>query len=201
MRANQKTGKLTKIEQINHQIRLGMLDMDQFSQQNQGKEKRVLEGLGSRFLLAEMLNSTNFEIVYDAYNKPYLRDSQFKISISHSHRWLVISISDTEDIGVDIELVREKVERIKHKFATDEELNFAGSDHQKLTYLWAAKEAIYKAYGKKAVDFKDIRIDAFDLSLNNRTNGVLHLQNKTLKYELLLKEYNDYVLALTLHAY
>jgi 4'-phosphopantetheinyl transferase len=192
---------LTKIEQINDQIRLGMLDMDQFTYQNQGKEKRILEGLGSRFLLAEMLNPTGFEIVYDKYKKPYLRDSQFKISISHSHQWLVIAISCNEVVGVDIELVREKVERIKHKFATEQELVFAKNDHMKLTFLWAAKEAIYKAYGKKAVDFKDIRVDAFDVRSNIRTVGTLFLQNETRKYDLLLKPYDEYVLALTLHEF
>lgn len=178
-----------------------MLDMARFSQLNEGAEKRVLEGLGSRFLLAEMLNSADFELVYDDYNKPYLKGSKFKISISHSHQWLVIAVSDEEEIGVDIELVRDKVERIKHKFATEEELLFAGVDHQKLTYLWSAKEAIYKAYGKKAVDFKDIRIDAFDLNLSNKTTGVLHLPNETRKYELQLKSYDEYVLALTLHEF
>jgi phosphopantetheinyl transferase len=192
---------LTKIEHINEEIRLGMLDMDQFSLQNAGKEKRVLEGLGSRFLLSELLNSKDFELIYDEYNKPYLNGSQYKISISHSHQWLVIAISNAEEIGVDIELVRDKVERIKHKFATDEELEFAGNNHEKLTYLWAAKEAIYKAYGKKAVDFKDILIDAFDLSRNNTTNGVLHLQNEARKFELLLKGYEKYVLAITLNEF
>lgn len=197
--ANQKKSYLIKLEDINADIRLGMLDFEEFSLQNDTISKRDMEQKGVLFLIKEMLKTYDFRIVYDAFNKPFLEGRQEQISISHSHKWLAIAMHTNKDIGVDIELVRDKVINIKHKFATAEELNYAGSDSNILTLLWSAKEAIYKTYGKKNVEFKKICIKPFQLKTDGEIFGSLQIDNEVRNYQLLYKKEGEYFLALVTH--
>jgi 4'-phosphopantetheinyl transferase EntD len=67
----------------------------------------------------------------------------------------------TQPIGVDIESLRPQIEKIKSKFCRPEELEFAVTPVQTLL-IWSAKEAMYKAYGKKEIDFREqMRVHSF----------------------------------------
>ncbi len=196
--ANQKREYLIKLEDISAYIRLGMLDFEQFSRENETISKRDMEQKGAQFLLKEMLKTYDFRIIYNALNKPFLEGRSEQISISHSHKWLAIAIHQTKDIGVDVELIRDKILNIKHKFASDEELNYANSNIEILTVLWSAKEAIYKAYGKKNVEFKKICIAPFELKENGILAGTLQLENEIRKYKLMYRKDGAYFLALVI---
>ncbi len=173
-----------------------MLDFGLFTEESKTISKREMERKGVLFLMEKMLKTTTFEIVYNEVNKPFLKGRSEKISISHSHNWLVIALNQKEDIGVDIELIREKVINVKHKFLADRELLYASSNIEILTLLWAAKEAIYKAYGKKEVEFKNILIDEFVLNLSGELNGTLKCYDSNRKYKLMYKKLDNYILAL-----
>lgn len=196
---NQKTGKLFKIEDISADIRLGMLDLGRFSEVGKPESKRDMERKGTQFLMAEMLKTKDFKISYNAVNKPFLENRQEHISISHSHNWLAIAIHSGHETGVDIELIREKVINIKDKFLTEEELKAGGHDSVKLTLMWAVKEAVYKTYGKKEVEFKNIVIDSFILEDEGIINALLKLKTEERKFRLLYRKQDDYMLALVTH--
>ena len=187
---------MIKIEDISAEIRLGMLDFGQFSAENLTVSKRDMEQKGVQFLMREMLKTNTFNIVYNEANRPFLEGRQEQISISHSHNWLVIAIHQKSEIGVDIELIRDKVVNIKHKFLTDSELDRAGSNMEMLTLLWAAKEAIYKAHGKKEVEFKNIIVDAFKMSDTGELLGTLNAKTVVRKFILMYKKIDNYILAL-----
>ena len=190
---------MIKLEDISEDIRLGMLDFEQFSIENEMVSKRDMEQKGVQFLLKEMLKTYDFKIIYNALNKPFLEGRKEQISISHSHKWLAVAIHQTKEIGVDIELIRAKILNIKQKFASDEELNYANSNIKMLTILWAAKEAIYKTYGKKSIEFKKICIAPFQLLEKGKLDGTLTLENEVRKYELMYRKDGDYFLALVTH--
>lgn len=195
----QKRDELIKLEDINTDIRLGMLDFEAFSKENASVSKREMEQKATQYLLKEMLKTYDFKIVNDEFNKPFLEGRTEQLSISHSHRWLAIAIHQTKDIGVDIELMREKILNIKHKFTSDEELNYTKSNIELLTILWAAKEAIYKAYGKKNIAFKKICIAPFELKENGVLTGTLQLENEVRKYKLMYRKDDEYYLALVIN--
>ena len=73
-----------------------------------------------------------------------------EISISHSHG-MAVALAATRPCGIDIELPREAVLRVRSRFcsAPEEErlaATLAGVDAEmRLTLLWAAKEAVRKA--------------------------------------------------------
>lgn len=128
--------------------------MEVFGQSLPDLPKRELEKAGSRVLLTQLLGTTGFILDYHSTKKPFLKDRTEHISISHSHNKLAIIINEKENTGIDIELLRDKVIKIKHKFLSDSEMEFANEDVDKLITIWAAKEAMYKVYGLKELDFK-----------------------------------------------
>ena len=129
------------------------------------KGHRQLEWLASRYLLHVMSGRTSrAACLTDEFGKPYLVNSLFDISISHS-REIAAVIAAPRPVGIDIQKIVSKIERISHKFLSREE-NESIHPQNRMEHLhvyWGAKEALYKAYGRKQLDFKlDIFVDPFD---------------------------------------
>lgn len=130
-----------------------------------------LHWLASRAAIAARFEKGSIQVVKDEYNKPSLLvdGMHYHVSITHSFDYAAVIISPTHDVAIDMEKFDNRIERVKHKFASDDELRFAHT-HRQLTLLWSAKETLYKFYGKKAVLFKSqLSVDAFtetDLSLS-----------------------------------
>ena len=173
-----------------------MLDLQGFKSDFGLEEKREIERRGTHFLLKKMLDSEEVELTYNEFKRPYLKGRNEHISISHSHQWLAISVHKTQETGVDVEMIREKVINIKHKFCSEEELAFAQSDIDKLTLLWTCKEAIYKVHGKKELEFKKIKIDEFVVAAHGKVKGSIHFDSHTRTYELMFRKFDGYFLAL-----
>jgi phosphopantetheinyl transferase len=118
-----------------------------------------LQHLAGRYLLKIIEPSfpiNKIEILQS--RKPHLPGKEFHFSISHCRDFVGVFIA-TQPVGFDIELVDEKVNRIKNKFLSDEELQLLkglnGPNYLKtLTLFWSCKEALFKWYGKGSVDFK-----------------------------------------------
>jgi len=119
---------------------------------------RQAEWLISRILLTELLGSRKI-IEYNENKKPEITNSPFRISISHSKNFVAILISETIVPGIDIEHISDRVNKVKHKFLSEDELTWSDSNAQ-MTACWGAKEAVFKIY-EKELDFKDIRIEPF----------------------------------------
>jgi 4'-phosphopantetheinyl transferase len=114
------------------------------------------EWLCSRYLL-HLLSGRHDRgaCLKDNYGKPYLEGSAYQISISHSSDYTAIAAAPVE-IGVDIQTVVEKIARIQSKFVTPLEGEYIDPAHSLLSLhtIWGAKEAMYKAYGKRELDFR-----------------------------------------------
>ena len=131
------------------------------------KGHRRLEWLASRWLLHKMSGRKyRAACLKDEFGKPYLQNSLFEISISHSHGIAAV-IAAPVLVGIDIQKIVEKINRIAHKFMRPIE-NENLIDETKLSHLhvyWGAKEALYKAYGRRALDFKQhIHIEPFEFT-------------------------------------
>jgi phosphopantetheinyl transferase (holo-ACP synthase) len=104
------------------------------------------------------------EIQYKDYGAPYLINEKTHISISHKNNYVVFGSSPTK-IGIDIEEISERINKIKTKFLNEKELNeFSDESDEIYTQLWAAKEAIYKTM-IPPVSFKN------DIKLSRNENG------------------------------
>jgi len=123
--------------------------------------KRKTEWLNARYIL-----QNDFKIpagiIYDKEGKPSLSNGT-NISISHSANEIAIIVSKEHNVALDLEFVREKILRIKHKFLhqSDKELIAKlDSEIQALTLVWSAKETMLKLYGKKDLIF-DTQMQVF----------------------------------------
>ena len=80
----------------------------------------------------------------DAHGKPYLVNMPFQISMSHSFDYAAVMISRKNPVGIDIELIKEKVENVlPEKFMRPEEMDFIAKDENRIQQLyvcWCAKE-------------------------------------------------------------
>lgn len=162
------------------------------------KGRKKLEWLASRYLLHYLSGRKERGMcLKDEYGKPYLQDSNFKISISHSWNYAAV-IAGPKNVGIDIQRRVEKIERIKHKFLSSAELNNINEDHyiDHLHIYWGAKEAIFKAYGKKELEFKKhLLIEDFNLDFEKgRFNASLQKDSVTINYSGFYKIIDSYFL-------
>lgn len=127
---------------------------------------------------------TDFDLIYDQSGKPFLKDGKH-ISISHSHEFSAIVLSD-ENIGIDLELVKEKVLRIAPRFMDISHLDNLSEQEkmQKATVVWGIKEAIFKVKNETGISFPDhIAESPFFLS-DKKCTAELNFNNWIQYYEI-----------------
>jgi len=127
-----------------------------------------LQHLAARYLL-EVLEPSfpTRNIRVSTAGKPYLPGNSCYFSLAHSGDYAVAILSTQGPVGIDVEKVSTKIERIAHKFLRPEELAFISPEDRinHLTLCWCAKETIVKWYGKGGIDFREnIRLAPFSVS-------------------------------------
>ena len=145
--------------------------------------------------LLQLKGYTDFDLEYDQFGKPHLKDGKH-ISISHSHEHATIIISD-EITGIDIELQRDKIIRIADKFV-EPEWEFLDKENQeyirKLTVIWGVKESIFKIRNEAGISFKDhIHVHPFEIK---DQSGIadLHFQNSVIQFKYHFIEIDNFTL-------
>lgn len=137
---------------------------------------------------------TDFDLYYDEFGKPHLKDGKY-ISITHSHEFSAIILSN-ETVGIDMELQRDKIIKIADKFC-DSEFQYLTDNEEyirKLTVVWGAKEAIFKIRNEKGISFKNhIKVNSFDLEAKE-TIAELHFDNLIKDFKIYFEEIEGFTL-------
>lgn len=129
------------------------------------KQKRHIE----KQMIKKILNISlpNHTIFYHQNGEPYLEPLTQNISISHSFPYAVLGISDKK-IGIDIEFIQEKLQKISSKFLHNSEKQWLGTKENLLEYLtiiWTIKESLFKIHSEKQWSFKEFyQIDEFEIN-------------------------------------
>lgn len=163
-------------------------------------ENQKLQWLSVRMLLKEMLGIQS-RIIYTKKGKPFLKNSSSKISISHSDKFVALMINKKEETGIDIEKINNKVDQIKNKFLSPNELSEINhiENLEKLHVYWGAKESLYKLYGEKELIFKaDLIIAPFQYSGNGTITGRIEKNHFQRCYLLKYEKIQDYLLVYVL---
>jgi len=145
--------------------RISLDEYDQAYYQSFGNELRKKHWLSYRLMLRELLLTNNIKISYDEYGKPKMTDFKGHFSVSHSGDLAAAIVSHETPVGIDIEKIRDRIERVAERFLSREELEQIDNNDrlEKLHVYWGAKESLYKLHGKPEVDLqKDIQIEPFD---------------------------------------
>ncbi len=175
-------------EQLNEEVQLN--EKSQLRLNGMKSEMHQRAFLSIRKLLA-LAGYSDFNLKYDEFGKPHLIEEKY-ISITHSHHFSAIIVSN-EVVGIDIEMQREKILKIAHKFVNEEELNRLQktdlNDYiKKLTVKWGAKEAIFKIKNEKGISFKDdIQVAPFELN-QTQTIADLNFNGTNQKFTILFSE-------------
>lgn len=189
---------LTEIFNINKDLYYGLLDLKAFAAHENIGSKREIETKGREYLIKKLIDS-DCRVEYDDKGKPYLLNDPRHISVSHSHDRLAIIVNKSEATGIDIELIRDKVLKIKHKFLRENELRDANDDVEKLLIYWAAKETLYKIYGLKEVDFiEHLLVKPFTKHKLGSIIGEINLHTFKESFKLHYQLLPDYVLVYAL---
>jgi len=161
--------------------------------------KRHLHWLSTRVLLRTMLRTDEYiDCKTDIHGKPYLVNLPYHISFSHSFDYAAVMMSKKVPVGIDIEQIKEKVERIATKFMNPGEMAFISTDEHRIEHLyvcWCGKEAIYKCYGQKEVSFiNHISLAPFEFAKAGSVDARLHKGEVDLNYEVEYMQYEDYMI-------
>jgi 4'-phosphopantetheinyl transferase len=186
-----------KAEDLYNKLKLDAHEQAYFEQLS--NNKRHLHWLGTRVLLRTMLSTDEYiDCKVDSHGKPYLVNLPYHISMSHSFDYAAVMISRNGMVGIDVEQIKEKVERIAHKFLSEDEMQFINNDAHKTQQLyvcWCAKEAVYKCYGQKEVSFADnILLEPFNFEHHGYVDATLEKGDVKLDYSVGYMQYDDYMI-------
>ena len=144
-------------------IELSDSEMSYFSAKRHPERQK--ESYAVRYALHLALNKQNRVVLEtDLYGKPYLVGSESFISLSHTSRYVAAVVSPYP-CGIDIQRFDTKILNLGAKFLAEKELGDIPpvSMVSFLTHCWAIKEAAYKTFGKKGLEFnKEIEIQEID---------------------------------------
>lgn len=160
---------------------------------------RQKQWLSYHAIIENFLGADKAEIVYDNFGKPRLKDRSHFLSISHSGDYSAVILSRNHSVGIDIEKIRERIERVKNIFLSKEELMEIGSQDRmaKLIIYWGAKEALYKIYGNPdLLCMQDITILPFDYLCSGEgyTYAVVKSAKQKEQYTVFYRKIADYML-------
>jgi phosphopantetheinyl transferase len=93
-----------------------------------------LQHLAGRLLLTELAPGFPHELIRIAdTRKPFLENEAWHFSLSHCGDYAAAIVSRVQRVGVDVELVHEKVARVRHKFLTEGEMGLVAEAEKRLT--------------------------------------------------------------------
>lgn len=158
-------------------------------------ESRKKEWLTVRLILKTILNEKT-EILYYKNGRPYLKKSTYNISITHSKEFVAVIIGKSKVFGIDIEKISEKPKRISHKFLSLNELEiYKKYNNDAYTFLWSAKESIFKLFSDYHLIFDtQILVPFVDFDNEGNFTAKVILDNKEIKQVVFYKRINKFIL-------
>ena len=162
----------TKIEKIDSSSALAVKIIDSFSEKdldflsfreklsfaNISHPEKKKEWGTARLAIQEALE--HLQIPYpgffkDEHGKSQSMNGQGFVSLSHTRGYAAAIYHRELPVGIDIEVIRQKILQIGARFLAEEELNFLLPQPAHYTMAWSAKESIFKCHGKKGVSLRD----------------------------------------------
>ncbi len=162
---------------------------------------RKKEWICIRMLLKKLNRS--FFIGYNESGKPYLENSSAHISISHTKEYAGFIISDSHSVGIDLERIHPRIEKIAHKFVSEEEEIFiAGKNKlEKLFVIWGVKEVLFKMHSIGELIFKEhLIVSPFEFSDSGKANASVRKNGFQKNYALSYKLVEDLLITWCVNA-
>lgn len=161
-------------------------------------ETRRCHWLSYRLIIGDLLGKGLAVVKYMDTGKPYIENLPGHISVTHSGKYAAVAYNEAFRVGVDIERIRPRIENVAERFLSEEELKAVDTvaRHEHLVSLWAAKEALFKMWGKPEVEFReDLYVEKFIPEPKQAVRAVINHGGETGQFTLFFSRLEDYVLA------
>lgn len=161
-------------------------------------DQRRVHWLAYRYILKNIVGKgKQIRIRYDDHSKPFIELSDDHISVSHAGKFATVIISNSHKVGIDIEQVHPRLHRVADKFISPEEaggeITALSTDH--LCLHWCAKEALYKLYGLRELDFREhIRVEQLPEGYEGDFKGLIMSSGNKHHYFMQSEKVEDYFL-------
>ena len=190
-------------EYVNH--RKGVKILDDFGHDKEletriSNVKRRIQWFTVRHLIAQLLDLEQIRIIKNEHGKPFVENEKIHLSISHSGLFVAVALSKQNECGIDIEEISPKIDRIKHRFMRDKEMNSLNAEDKidELYIYWTAKEALYKFYWKKQLNFKNhILIEPFKYERQGLIIGHIFKHEPLKKYKIYYETIDEHMMSYT----
>lgn len=165
-----------------------LLDTEKYDSQLLGmkNEVRRAEWLAVRLLVKELFGP-EAEVAYHPTGRPYLKNSTTHISISHTKGFAAVAYHHEVPVGMDIEYLSSRVERIALRFTTRDEASYIDRHDESVRQMyhlinWSAKETLYKLFDSPSMaEFKEVfHIAPYALAECGTMNATVCNAEKTL---------------------
>tara|TARA_B100001175_G_C19510296_1_gene643359 strand:+ start:454 stop:1083 length:630 start_codon:yes stop_codon:yes gene_type:complete len=169
------------LEELKRNLILSNTDEIRFQKQKVLSHQK--EFLATRRLLLEA-GIAPHDLSHDNNGAPFLESGR-QLSISHTNRTAGIALGTTP-LGIDLEVYRPKIQILAPRFLnTEESFALKGSGAiEKLTLIWTAKEALYKALKQKGIIFsKQLLVTPFEWG-DFQGNAKVIISDKTFNFSL-----------------
>ncbi|WP_022822441.1 4'-phosphopantetheinyl transferase superfamily protein [Hymenobacter norwichensis] len=163
-------------------------------------EARSTQWLAGRVLVHELLREFTPApalLSNDPNGRPFfVQLPDFAVSLSHSGSWVAGVVATHGRVGTDVELVRDKAQKLAPRVLSETERADAGDDAVKYSLYWSAKETLYKLHSRRGLVFKEqILLDPFGLREAGVLTGHLLLENSRSQHQVHYQRLTpDYVL-------
>ena len=136
--------------------------------------------LASRFAVQQVSQQSPLDVIKDQSGRPYLGGERNPLSLSHCDGF-VAAIHSNVSVGIDVERISSRVQKIMNYFMRDEELDLLGVQNEPLILAWSAKESIYKWLGEKNLGYKsqlcirsvDYFGQAMEIEINTKDHNLI----------------------------
>ena len=164
--------------------------------ENISNEVKKIEFLAGKNAVLEMTKQMKIPFLgweKDTHGKPFLINSKLQISLTHTLDYIGVVISSCGAVGIDIEKPRPQITKVLPRLCSQSELETIGENLELATVFWSAKEALYKLYGKRKVDFKE---NLFLKKNGEIITGKIKMPDHTEEYKLFYEKLEDYFLVI-----
>ena len=145
-------------------------------------EKRRREHLAWRRIVRRELG-LKVHIDYNDVGAPIVDTADRWISVAHGGESVAVAIAD-RPVGVDIESLSRDFDRVALRYMTDAEIALS-EDRRWACFVWCAKEAMYKLYGRRGVELRgELRVDSFDSESMTLYGGMADMAQAVVKISL-----------------
>jgi phosphopantetheinyl transferase len=161
-------------------------------------DQRRVHWLAYRYILKNVVGmEKSVRVRYDQHSKPFIDLSDEHISVTHSGKFAGVILSKKYPVGIDVEEVNQRLHKVGDKFLSRDETGQAieTMSTEQLCIHWCAKEALYKLYGERKLDFKShIRIGRLPDKLEGDFKGMIHTGKQENHFRLQVEKLDNYYL-------